>query len=157
MGKNFVNSSAVQWNGSARTTTFVSSTQLQAAITAADIAAIGAAKVTVAYPLANGGVSSASTFFVGATGGANFAVIAVNQATKDIVYDPVNQKLYLSVTGTAATNPNTISVLDPATATITSTTPAGSNPNILAISDDSQFLYTGLDGANKVSGSFCPA
>jgi len=146
----------VQWNGTALTTTFVSNTQLQAAITAADIAAIGTGKVTVANPVANGGDSAVSTFFVGATGGANFAEIAVNQATKDIVYDAVNHKLYLSVTGTAATNPNTISVLDPATATITSATPAGSNPDALAISDDTQFLYTGLDGANKVQRFVLP-
>lgn len=149
-GKRFVNSSAVQWNGNVRTTTFVSSTQLQAAITAADIATAGAVNVTVANPLANGGVSAPCTFFVGTTGGANFAVIAVNQAAQDIVYDPIHQLFYLSVTGTAATHPNTISILDPATGTVTSAQAAGSNPNVLAISDDSQFLYAGIDGAGKV-------
>ena len=155
-GKNFVNSSAVQWNGSARTTTFVSSTQLQAAVTAADISGIGVTKVTVANPLSSGGVSASSTFFVGTTGGANFAAIAVNQAAQDIVYDPVNAVFYLSVTGTAITHPNTISVLNPATATITSSQAAGSNPNVLAISDDNQFLYAGIDGAASVQRFMLP-
>jgi hypothetical protein len=155
-GRNFVNSSSVQWNGSARTTTFVSSTQLQAAITAADIATAGMAKLTVANPIASGGVSAVSTFFVGNTGGSNFAVIAVNQAAQDIVYDRVNQVFYLSVTGTAATHPNTISLLDPMTGTITSAKAAGSNPNVLAISDDDQFLYAGIDGANKVQRFVLP-
>ena len=40
-GSNFVSGSVVQWNGSNRTTTFVSATQLTAAITAADIATAG--------------------------------------------------------------------------------------------------------------------
>ena len=40
----------MRWNGSARTTTFVSATQLTAAITAADIATAGTAQVTVANP-----------------------------------------------------------------------------------------------------------
>jgi len=149
-GTDFVPASTVQWKGSARTTTFVSSTQLQATITAADITTIGAAKVTVVNPAASGGASGASTFFVGSSGGANFAVITINQAAQDIVFDPVNGVFYLSVTGTASTNPNTISVLDPSSGTITSSIPAGSNPHVLAISDDSQFLYAGIDGSSSV-------
>src|SRR5882762_8309060 len=49
-GTNFLSSSTVQWNGSARTTSFVSSTQLQATIAAADISTVGVAKITVANP-----------------------------------------------------------------------------------------------------------
>ena len=46
-GSNFANGSVVKWNGAARTTTFVSATQLTAAITAADIATAGTYAVTV--------------------------------------------------------------------------------------------------------------
>jgi hypothetical protein len=155
-GTNFVSSSTVQWNGSPRTTTFVSSTQLQATITAADISTVGLAKITVANPGPYGSVSAGSTFFVGTTGGSNFAVITVDQAAQDIAYDPKNQVIYLSVPGTAASNPNTICVLDPATGMITSAQPAGSNPNALAISDDSQFLYAGIDGAASVQRFLLP-
>lgn len=155
-GKNFGPSSTVQWKGSARTTAFVSSTSLQASIDSADIASAGVANITVSNPPASGGVSAASTFFVGTTGGANFAVITVNQEAQDIVYDPAGAVFYLSVTGTAASNPNTICVLDPATGTITSTHPAGSNPNVLAIADDSQFLYAGIDGSSSVQRFLLP-
>lgn len=109
-GTNFVPSSTVLWNGSARPTTFVSNTSLQAAITAADIASVGAARITVS---ANGGTTAPFSFLVGTAGASNFALISIAQAAKDIVYDPVNQVLYLSVTGTAATHPNTICILDP--------------------------------------------
>src|SRR5271168_2753264 len=64
-GSNFVSSSTVQWKGSARTTTFVSSTSLQAAITAADIATAGNAMVTVTTAVPGGGTSSPLTFTIG--------------------------------------------------------------------------------------------
>src|SRR4029077_418427 len=63
-GTNFVSGSVVRWNGSSRTTTFVSSTQLTAAITAADIATAGTPSVTVFSPTPGGGTSAAVTFTV---------------------------------------------------------------------------------------------
>ena len=47
LGTGFTNASVVQWNGGARTTTFVTTYELVAQIAAADIAAIGTASVTV--------------------------------------------------------------------------------------------------------------
>ena len=43
-GSSFVNGATVRWNGADRTTTFVSATQLTAAIPASDIAATGTAR-----------------------------------------------------------------------------------------------------------------
>ncbi len=63
-GTNFISSSVAQWNGSARTTTFVSATQVTAAITAADIASAGTASVTVMNPTPGGGTSNALTFTI---------------------------------------------------------------------------------------------
>jgi len=61
-GSNFVSGSVVRWNGAGRTTSFTSSTQLTAAIAAADIATPGTAQVTVANP--DGAVSNALTFAI---------------------------------------------------------------------------------------------
>src|SRR6185295_10089018 len=47
-----------------RTTTFVSSTQLTAAIPASDIANVGTASVTVVNPAPGGGTSNALTFTI---------------------------------------------------------------------------------------------
>ena len=63
-GTNFVSGSVVRWNGSDRTTTFVSGTQLTAAIPASDIAAAGTANVTVFNPAPGGGTSGAATFTI---------------------------------------------------------------------------------------------
>jgi hypothetical protein len=61
-GSNFQSGSTVRWNGSNRTTTFVSSTQLQATILAADIASPGSATVTVVNP--DNQVSNGATFTI---------------------------------------------------------------------------------------------
>jgi hypothetical protein len=63
-GSSFAATSIVLWNNSPRATTFVSSTQLQAAILAADLLTAGAASVQVQTPTPGGGVSSGLTFAV---------------------------------------------------------------------------------------------
>ncbi len=63
-GTNFANNSTVNWNGSGRTTTFVSATQLTAQILASDIATAGTAMVTVVTPAPGGGTSNAQTFTI---------------------------------------------------------------------------------------------
>jgi hypothetical protein len=63
-GTNFISSSAAQWNGSARLTTFINATQVTAAITAADIASMGTVPVTVINPTPGGGTSNALTFTI---------------------------------------------------------------------------------------------
>ena len=65
-GTNFVNGSTVNWNGSARTTQFVSATQVTASITAADIASVGSANVTVTNPAPGGGTSNQAAFTINA-------------------------------------------------------------------------------------------
>ncbi len=65
-GGNFVASSVVRWNGADRTTTYVSATQLRAAIATGDVAAAGTAQVTVYTPAPGGGTSAAKTFTISA-------------------------------------------------------------------------------------------
>lgn len=64
-GSHFTSTSVVRWNGSDRATTFVSATQLQAAIGAADITAVGTAQVAVFTPSPGGGTSAALPFGIG--------------------------------------------------------------------------------------------
>ena len=59
-GLGFVSGAVVRWNGQDRPTTFVSGTQLTAAIPATDLASLGTASVTVVNP--GGGQSNAVVF-----------------------------------------------------------------------------------------------
>jgi uncharacterized protein (TIGR03437 family) len=61
-GSNFVPASVVRWNGSDRSTTFFSSTQIVAQLLASDLANPGAGSVIVFNPLPGGGTSNTVTF-----------------------------------------------------------------------------------------------
>jgi hypothetical protein len=66
-GSGFLANSTVYWGTSALTTAFVSSTQLTATVTAADIATPGATAITVLTPAPGGGMSDVLQFEVDST------------------------------------------------------------------------------------------
>jgi uncharacterized repeat protein (TIGR01451 family) len=66
-GSDFVPGSSVRWNGSGRTTTYVSATTLTASIPAADITGSGTARVTVFNPAPGGGTSSEAAITISGT------------------------------------------------------------------------------------------
>jgi uncharacterized protein (TIGR03437 family) len=66
-GTGFLATSVVRWNGSPRTTTFVSSTQLTAALSATDLANPGTMGVSVFTPSPGGGSSNYASFVVDGT------------------------------------------------------------------------------------------
>ncbi len=63
-GTRFVPTSVVNWAGSARTTTYVSATELTAVINAANVAKAGTYRVTVTNPVPGGGTSAGLNFTV---------------------------------------------------------------------------------------------
>jgi hypothetical protein len=63
-GSNFISSSVVRWDGSSRTTTYISGSQLRAAITGNDLATAGTAAVTVFNPTPGGGTSGSASFAI---------------------------------------------------------------------------------------------
>jgi hypothetical protein len=63
-GSNFVPQSIVNWNASPRATVYIDGTQLQASVTAADIAVTGGQKVTVTNPAPGGGTTGLLAFVV---------------------------------------------------------------------------------------------
>jgi hypothetical protein len=66
-GSGFVAASAVNWNGAALATTYVSAAQLTAVIPAADLVSASTVSVTVDNPVPGGGTSNAATFTISGT------------------------------------------------------------------------------------------
>jgi len=66
-GSGFVPTAVVQWNGTTRSTTFISATRLDATLLATDLATAGSYAVTVVNPAPGGGASAALTFTVDST------------------------------------------------------------------------------------------
>jgi hypothetical protein len=79
-GTGFVSSSVVQWNGVAKPTTYLSSSQLKAMVSSADLEAAGTVQVTVLTPGPGGGQSSAS-FTVSAPAAPTLTAISPTLAT----------------------------------------------------------------------------
>jgi hypothetical protein len=69
------------------------SSQLQVQINPADLANPGYAEVTVTNPGPGGGTSNVAEFQI------LYQPAIVNQATNDLVWDPLNQVIYISVPG----------------------------------------------------------
>lgn len=152
-GSNFIPTSVIQWNGAALTTSYLSDSYLEAQVPASNLSNPGVAEVVVVNPGPGGGSSTSLQF---AINGFSYTPLVVSQLANDMVWDPVNQVIYLSVPSLASANGNTIAVLNPTSGSIQSTQFAGSEPDALAISDDSQFLYAGLDGSSSVQRFILP-
>lgn len=115
-GTNFVSGSKVRWNGTDRTTTFVSSTQLTAAIPAADIALAGTASVTVFNPSPGGGSSSSLTFTINPAASTSATLKAdyrlQNSLASSVAGAPALTNLGSNVFGTATVDGTSRTVLN---------------------------------------------
>jgi YVTN family beta-propeller protein len=152
-GAGFTTGSVVHWNGQPRPTTWLTAGTLTAAIPGTDVAADQRAAVTVATAPPGGGVSNVRFVTVGSPGSATPGLLAMDSlalVTNDLVADPVRDLLYVSVPSSAGPDGNSVKVIDPGTGTVVATIPVGSEPNRMAISNDGQFLYVGLDGAASI-------
>ena len=67
----------------------------------------------------------------------------------DLVYDPVRDLIYVSVSGSQGAEGSSVAAIDPLTGSV-SFHPVGSEPAELAISDDASALFVGLDGEGAV-------
>lgn len=174
-GTGFVNASKVQWNGSDRTTTFVSATQLTVAIPAADIAAPGTASVTVLNPAASGGASNAVQLTINSSapaittlnptsanaGGANFTLTVngtgfVNAST--VQWNGGNRATtFVSATQlTAAIPAADIAAAGTASITVVNPSPGGGTSNTFPFSivqPNPAPALTGLNPRFVVAGS----
>jgi len=157
-GTGFVSRSVVHWNGSARVTTFASTSKLTANITASDIAMAHTASVTVVSPGPGGGtsnvvyfpitLSSSSVLFSTSTYSAGSVPWAV--ATGDFNRDG---KLDLAVTNWGD---NTVSIFTgngDGTFRALGTAATGQNPQGITAADFNGDGKLDLAVANKSSGT----
>jgi hypothetical protein len=139
-GTGFAPGSVVNWNGSPRTTTFVSSSQLKADIAATDIAKPETATITVSSPSPGGGISN-QVFFETTLPSITVAFettdVSAGAAPSAVAVADFNGdgKLDLAVTNF---NDNTVSVLlgnGDSTFQVPKTYAAGVNPFSVAVGD----------------------
>jgi hypothetical protein len=84
--------------------------------------------------------------------GAGYEYKRIAFEANDLVYDPATKKIYAS-----AAFQDSIVAIDPVTGVIGPSLTVGSRPYKLAISDNSQFLYVGLNGEGAIQRILIPA
>jgi uncharacterized repeat protein (TIGR01451 family) len=135
-GSNFVNGAVVNFNGNARTTSFVSATQLTAAILANDVASAGTPSVTVTNPSPGGGTSNPLTFTI------------TGPAAPSALLSPTTLAFPGTAVGSSATAQTvTLSNAGTAALAISSISIAGTNP--------ADFSQTNTCGSSLAAGSHC--
>jgi hypothetical protein len=154
-GSNFLASSVVNWNGQALSSSFQSATALTAQIPAADLANAGTDALSVANPAPGGGTSGSVNFLVNATG--TSGLIGVSAFANDLAWDSVNQVIYLSLPSVSGSNGTSIQTLNPVSGALGASVFAGSEPNLLAVSSTSKYLYASLDGSSALQRFLLPS
>ncbi len=156
-GLNFSPQATVSFNGTPISAAVTSSTQIEAQIPGSALAAAGQLSFTVSDPEAGSGSSNALIFAVNPAPPSGTQVAVYNAGGNDLVWDPVQQKLYISSAGIQGALGNRIVTVDPVAGTVNATPFIGSDPYKLALSASSQYLYVGLNGANTVQRLNLPA
>ena len=142
-GTGFNADSVVNLGMSALATTYVSSTQLTAAVTAGEIATYGWAAVTVSNPTPGGGISSIAPLTI---------YDLVNVPANSILFDPWSQLLYATVpSNSTSVTGNSVVAINPATGAVGTPVAVGSQPTAMAETSDGDYLYIGLSGSNSLA------
>jgi trimeric autotransporter adhesin len=156
-GSGFVPGTEITWQGGQVPTLYLSSTSLQTDLPASDLTTAGTYQVAVEDPADIGGATSSSVPFTISNQTSSGGLTFVNTAANDLAWDPVNQVIYLSLPSAAGANGNAVQVLNPATGILGTNVFAGSEPDLLAVSGSSQYLYVALDGSSSLQRFNLPA
>ena len=81
---------------------------------------------------------------------AQYQVHTLNLTTNDLVYDANTKRIYASIPSANGSNGNSIGIINPNTFTLENTVSIGSEPTVLAISDNGQYIYSGFEGSATV-------
>ncbi len=80
----------------------------------------------------------------------NTAIRTVTLSTSSIVSDPLRKVLYASVPSSSAALANTVTEIDPLAGTVGASISVEVGPGALALSDNSQYLYVGVNSGAAV-------
>jgi hypothetical protein len=176
-GSGFIAASAVDWNGSPLTTTYVNASQVTAAVPASDLTSAGIASVTVVNPAPGGGTSTAASFTINpsnpvpsvasllptsaAAGAAGFTLTVggsgfVAASAVDWNGTPLTTTYVSATQLTAAVPASDLTDAGSASVTVFSPAPGGGSSNTLSfgiIANNPAPLVTSLSPTGATAGS----
>ena len=146
-GSGFINSSQVMINGVLRSTGG-SNGVITARINASDVAAVGTVDVSVVNPGPGGGTSS--VLKLKCIAGDN-RVRTVSLPSNSLVWDPKQQRIYATIQASASSNASSVVAIDPSSGSVVASQIMPSEPDLLAISGDQQYLYVSLPAISSIA------
>lgn len=74
----------------------------------------------------------------------------LNVVSNDLVYNAGTNKIFASIPASNGPNGNSLGIINPVSGLLESTTFIGSDPTIMAITENGKYIYTGFSGTNKI-------
>jgi len=142
-GKGFTLSTFLTWNGNVVASTMVSPTEMQVTLPAAALGSPVAGTIT-AMNNQNDAYSNGLGFSVLPAPSGAMKIVALNLPTWDVLWDSETNLLYVPVRSDDPQNGNTIALVDPVAGVVQSTLATASDPFVLDVSGDHQYLYAGF-------------
>jgi hypothetical protein len=149
-GNNFVGQPTVYWNGSALPTTLVNGNELSVQVPASDLTSAGQAAITASNSGSAFPASTSLPFSVNPAPPAGNQIAVYNTGGDDLVWDASTAKIYVSMPGDQDASPDTIATVDPVAGTVANSSFVGSDPALLSLASDGQYLYVALYGQNAI-------
>ncbi len=146
-GSGFINSSQVLINGAVRSTGGANGV-ITTQINASDVAAVGTVDISVVNPGPGGGTSS--VLKLNCIAGDN-RVRTVSLPSNSLVWDPKQQRIYATIQASASSNASSVVAIDPSSGSMVASQVLPSEPDLLAISGDQQYLYVSLPAISSVA------
>lgn len=140
-------------------TTYVSSQQLNFTIPASDLSTAGFLPIQVYDFATNLFSSNALTFAVNppASGTETTQVAPIALAGLSMAYDAHSARLYVGTADYETAYPNSIVAIDPISLAIAKVQPVGSNPDVLSVSANGEYLYMGFASATNLTQLALPS
>ncbi len=159
IGNGFAAGATVQANGQPVAVLSQTFTSITVSIPAGYFAVVGSISIVVTIPSVPP-VSSLPAMLVVTAPQAPVPATTwmreLNYVPNDIAWDAVHGKLLASMPSTDPANPNTLLVIDPVAGAVSTTVPAGHNPNLLSVSAGASYLWVGMDGDSSVQRYLLP-
>lgn len=144
---NLVSGSQVLVNGTALET-FPRGGGVAVEIDASEITEVGSLPISIVNPAPGGGTSA--TLNLKVIGG-DTRVRTVDLTANALTWDAKQQRIYAAVAAASSVDANTIAAIDPTTGKVVATQAMPSEPKLVSISDDQQFLYVGMTATATVA------
>lgn len=138
----------VDLNGTAIASSSLHPGTIAVQISGADIAKVGKLTFSLTNPGPGGGSSATATIDVIA--GTN-VLRAIPVPSNKIAWNPQQQLIYATVPATASSYASSVVAIDPVTGKITASHAMATEPFLIAISDDDQYVYVTLKGSATIA------